>query len=165
MARRFFVLGLGAGILAATLVLGAANTLQGRGQTGEPKNVQESVGSADWQQAAKQAGMVVLSKQELDQKLADARVDAAKKKEAELAAKTPAPSPAPKTVNVYIQPGMGTTDIARLLQAAGVLEDGNELIHLRQSSSSPIRAGTYTLPLKGKAEDVFKLISTPPKNG
>jgi hypothetical protein len=165
MGRRFFLLGLGAGILVATLVLGAADTLQGQSQTNEPKTVQESMGSSDWQLAAKQAGMVVLSEKELDQKLADAGTAAAKKKEAELAAKPPASAPVQKTVNVYIQPGMGTTDVARLLQAAGVLEDGNELINLRQNSPNPIRAGTFVLPLKGKAGDVFKLISTPPKTG
>ncbi|MGZ4111917.1 MAG: hypothetical protein ACXVP5_05700, partial [Tumebacillaceae bacterium] len=66
-------------------------------------------------------------------------------------------------VHVYIQPGMGTTDVATLLQSAGVIEDGNQLITLKQTSPNPIRAGTYNLPLKGKAADVLKAISTPPK--
>ncbi|MGZ4106458.1 MAG: hypothetical protein ACXVO1_03805 [Tumebacillaceae bacterium] len=163
MEKRMFVLGLGAGILAATLVLGASDTLLGGNSTAQPKTVQESTGTVDWQAAAKQAGMLVMTQKDLDQKLADARTDGVKKKEAELAAKPPATPPAPTTVHVYIQPGMGTTDVATLLQSAGVIEDGNQLITLKQTSPNPIRAGTYNLPLKGKAADVLKAISTPPK--
>lgn len=158
---RTFWLGLGAGVVAATLVIGAGQTLQGQPPVSHSGMVEQPSTASDWQQAAQKAGMVVLTQAQLNQKLDQAKTDGANQKAAELAKQPPAPV-APTTVHLYIQPGMGTTDVARLLQAAGVLEDGNQLIELRQNSPNPIRAGVYDLPLKGNPADVLKAISTPP---
>ena len=148
MGIRDLTLGLGGGLLAATLVFGAADALlpKSGGGTPEPK-------TSD-QQAAQQADLTVLPKAEYEQKLAEARAEGAKQKADELAQqKQQEAAQAANKVYVYIQPGMGTT---------GVLSNGNELIQLRQQQSNPIRSGTYLLPLKGDAKEVMKLIATPP---
>lgn len=167
MGMRNFVLGVGAGILAATLILSLGDFFQAPAEPSSTKQAalpQPSSSPTDWQQAAKNAGMVLMKQADIDQKLAQARSDGAQQKAAELAAsKASAPPPAPTTVFVYIQPGMGTAQIAMLLQAAGVLEDGNQLIQRRAGSSTQIRAGTYQLPLKGNLDDVWQTITTPQK--
>jgi hypothetical protein len=155
MDIRTLSLGVGAGILAATLAIGFGQSMNGLNEASQPVDI-----AADWKQAAEQAGMVYFPKQEYEEKLAAARAEGAKAKEAELAAKPSEPT----TVQVYIQPGLGTTEVATLLQGAGVLEDGNQLIRLRSSRSNPIRSGRYNLPLKGDPEAVLKMITTPPKN-
>jgi hypothetical protein len=154
MDMRTLSMGVGAGILTATLVIGIGQSLSGPENASKP-----AAPAADWKQAAEQAGMVYFPKKEYEDKLAAARSEGAKAKEAELAAKPSAPS----TVHVYIQPGLSTTDVAILLQGAGVLEDGNQLIQLRSSHPNPIRSGTYDLPLKGDAKAVLQAIATPPK--
>lgn len=156
MESRSVLLGLGAGILLATLAIGVGNELLSSAPA--PAPVQPT---SDWKAEAAQAGMVVYSKADFEQQITKAREEGAKQKETELAAKPAEPAP-PKTAHVYIQPGMGTTDVARLLQAAGVLEDGNQLIAVRDRSATPIRAGVYDLPLKGDPLAVLKAIATPP---
>ncbi|MBL0388941.1 hypothetical protein JJB07_20295 [Tumebacillus sp. ITR2] len=156
MESRSLLFGLGAGLVVATLVFGVGSALI-------PVNASSSApatpqAAADWKAEAEKAGMVVLAQDELQTRLQTAHDEGAKQKETELAAK---PSPV-QTVHVYIQPGMGTTDVARLLQASGVLEDGNQLINLRNTSTNPIRAGVYDLPLKGDPAAVLKAIATPP---
>lgn len=167
MGMRNFVLGAGTGILAATLILSFGNMFQSPQEPSSTKQAplpQTNSSPADWQQAAKSAGMVLMKQADLDQKLAQARADGAQQKAAELAAsKASAPPAPPSTVFVYIQPGMGTAQIAMLLQAAGVLEDGNQLIQRRAGTSTQIRAGTYQLPLKGNLDDVWHTITTPHK--
>ncbi|KEO82961.1 hypothetical protein [Tumebacillus flagellatus] len=159
MESRSLSLGLGAGVLAATLVLGIGSMYVPASSSAPAAPADGQTPSTDWKAEADKAGMVVLAKDELDKRLQQAREEGAKQKADELAAQ---PASA-KTVHVYIQPGMGTTDVARLLQASGVLEDGNALISLRSSSQNPIRAGVYDLPLKGDPAAVLKLIATPPK--
>ncbi|MGB8955214.1 MAG: hypothetical protein WCC10_07565 [Tumebacillaceae bacterium] len=159
MGIRDLTLGLGGGLLAATLVFGAADALLPKSGEGTPEPKTSD------QQATQQADLTVLPKAEYEQKLADARAEGAKQKADELAQqKQQEAAQAPNKVYVYIQPGMGTTDVALLLQAAGVLSNGNELIQLRQQQTNPIRSGTYLLPLKGDAKEVMKLIATPPAN-
>ena len=148
METRALFLGVGAGLLAATLTFGIGQSL-----------TPAAPAAPTPAPAAPKAGMIELTQAELDERLAAAKGEGAKQKEAELASQ-PA---APQKVAVYIQPGMGTTDVALLLQAAGVLADGNELIRLRQNHPNPIRSGTYQLPLKGDPQEVLKLIATPPK--
>ncbi|MCX7568546.1 hypothetical protein OS242_01010 [Tumebacillus sp. DT12] len=155
MDTRALFLGVGSGLLAATLTLGIGQSLSST-QPVMPAPIQQG---GDWKQAAEQAGMAVLTKQELDERLAAAKSEGAKQKAEELAQ---VPS-APQTVSVYIQPGMGTNDVALLLQAAGVLANGNELIRLRQGHPNPIRSGTYQLPVHGDPQAVLKQIATPPK--
>lgn len=155
MGIRDLTLGLGGGLLAATLVFGAADALLPKAGGGTPVPVPTD------QKSAQQADMTVLPKAEYEQKLADARAEGAKQKADELAAQKQQQEA--NKVYVYIQPGMGTTDVALLLQAAGVLSDGNELIQLRQQQKNPIRSGTYLLPVKGDAKEVMDLIATPPK--
>lgn len=145
MDTRALFLGVGAGLLAATLAFGI-------GQSRQPAVTAPPVQTP-------QAGTISLTQQELDERLAAAKSEGAKQKAAELA-QVP---PAPQQVTIYIQPGMGTNDVALLLQAAGVLADGNELIRLRQSHANPIRSGTYQLPLKGDPQAVLTQIATPPK--
>lgn len=162
MERRLFFLGLGTGLIAATLVIGAGSSLVKDTSDAEPKQAApteqaEQATEADWQQAAKQAGMVVLKKDDYQQQLAKAQADGAKQKEAELKKNT-----ASSGVFVYIQPGMGTTDVAILLQASGVLQDGNRLIALREDWPNPIRAGTYELKKNSDPQEVLKTIATPP---
>lgn len=155
MDTRALFLGVGAGLLAATVVLGIGQSLI----PDQPATPAQTPQTGDWKRAAEQAGMTVLTKQELDERLAAAKSEGAKQKADELA-QQPA---VPQTVSVYIQPGMGTNDVALLLQAAGVLADGNELIRLRQNHPNPIRSGTYQLPIKGDPQAVLKAIATPPK--
>ena len=155
MGIRDLTLGLGGGLLAATLVFGAADALLPNSGEGTPEPAPSG------QQPAQQADLTVLPKAEYEQKLAEARAEGAKQKADELAAQKQQEA---NKVYVYIQPGMGTTDVALLLQAAGVLSDGNELIQLRQQQKNPIRSGTHLLPLKGDAKEVMKLIATPPQN-
>ena len=156
MESRSLLVGFGAGLLLATLIIGGVSTMQPVAQSPSASLTQ----STDWKAEATKAGMVVLAQVELDQRLKQAHDEGAKQKETELSA-NPAQA---QTVHVYIQPGMGTTDVARLLQASGVLEDGNQLISLREQNSSSIRAGVYDLPLKGDPQAVFKAIATPPRN-
>lgn len=159
MDTRHFVLGLGAGLIAATLAFAAGDALSVK--TVPQPSPQGTAGQAegnggteaDWREAAKQAGLVLLSQAELDQKLAAAK--------AEGEAKQPETAE-PDSVFVYILPGMGTNDVARLLQAAGVVEDGNRLIDLRSRQENPIRAGMYELKLKMDPAEVLKQIATPP---
>lgn len=167
---RTFWLGLGAGILVATLAIGAGETLQGKGPVSEPKMVSTKIGStqsmsapADWKQEAQKAGMLVLSQADLNQRLAAAKSDGAQQKAAELAAQKQATQSAPTKVEVYIQPGLGTAAIAQLLQAAGVLTDGNELIALREKSPNPLRAGIFDLPLQSDAATIFKMLTNSSK--
>ncbi|ARU62484.1 hypothetical protein CBW65_17095 [Tumebacillus avium] len=159
MERRLFFLGLGTGLIAATLVIGAGSSLVKDSSDAEPKQAAptEQATEVDWQQAAKQAGMVVLKKDDYQQQLTKAQADGAKQKEAELKKNT-----ASSGVFVYIQPGMGTTDVAILLQAAGVLQDGNRLIALREDWPNPIRAGTYELKKNSDPQEVLQTIATPP---
>jgi uncharacterized transporter YbjL len=156
MESRSLLLGLGAGLLLATLVLGAGSTLMPAAQSPSASQTQPA---ADWKAEAAKAGMVVSAQAELDQRLKQAHEEGAQQKAAELSAK---PAQA-QTVHVYIQPGMSTTDVAVLLQGAGVLEDGNQLIALRDKSPTSIRSGVYDLPLKGDPLQVLKAIATPPK--
>ncbi|PWK12682.1 hypothetical protein [Tumebacillus permanentifrigoris] len=154
MESRSLLVGFGAGLLLATLIIGGASTLVPAASappiTPTP--------STDWKAEALKSGMVVLAQTELDQQLKQAHDEGAKQKETELSGK---PEQV-QTIHVYIQPGMGTTDVAWLLQASGVVEDGNQLIALREKGSASIRAGVYDLPLKGDPQAVFKVITTPP---
>ena len=158
MGMRDLALGLGGGLLVATLVFGAADALLPKDAAQTPSPAP----SAEQQEPNQEQkpDTVELPKAEYEKKLAEARAEGAKQKADELAGQKQA---APNQVYVYIQPGMGTTDVAILLQGAGVLSDGNELIQLRQQQSNPIRSGTYLLPVKGNAKDVLKMIATPPK--
>ncbi|ASS75622.1 hypothetical protein CIG75_11900 [Tumebacillus algifaecis] len=156
MDTRMLVLGLGAGMIVATLVLGAGNQLQMEPEE-KPEQNETTQPAIDWQQEATKADMVVLKKDEYQQQLTQAQEEGAKQKEAELNK-----NPVVDKVFVYIQPGMGTTDVAILLQAAGVLQDGNRLISLRESWSNPIRSGTYEFTKNFDPQEVLKTIATPP---
>jgi hypothetical protein len=158
MDTRTLVLGLGAGMIAATLILGAGSQWVTEAPQ-EPKQAEPEQAETDWKKAAEQAGMVVLKKEEYEERLSQAKADGAKQKEAELQQ-----GAAANSVFVYIQPGMGTTDVAILLQAAGVISDGNQLISLRESWPTPIRAGTYELKKNSDPKEVLKAIATPPSN-
>jgi len=165
MDMRALLLGLGSGMLVATVVIGAGEMLspEAPAQPSAPAQEQgQGTTPTDWQKAAQEAGMIVLSKEEFDQKLVQSKTEGAKAKEAELAAK-PAPAPAaPTTVRVYIQSGMGTKDVGQLLKAAGVIANVDEFVAARQNHNSPIRAGIYELRLNMTPQDVFKVVATPP---
>lgn len=165
MDMRALLLGLGSGMLVATVVIGAGEVLspEDPAQPSAPVPQQEQGATpTDLQKAAQEAGMVVLSKEEFDQKLGQARNEGAQAKAAELANK-PAPAPtAPTTVRVYIQSGMGTKDVGQLLKAAGVIANVDEFVAARQNHNSPIRAGIFELRLNSTPQDVFKVVATPP---
>ncbi|HEU4965116.1 MAG TPA: hypothetical protein VFV52_14910 [Bacilli bacterium] len=153
MSTRPFFLGIGAGLIAATLVFAAGDALQPAPQPeATPQTPGQKTDESDWQEQAKQAGLLLLTQEQLDQKLAAAKQGAAPKQE-------PAK---PTSIYVYILPGMGTNDVARLLQAAGVVEDGNRLIELRSEQEDPIRAGMYELQFKMDPADVLHKITTAP---
>ncbi|MFD2171328.1 hypothetical protein [Tumebacillus lipolyticus] len=160
-ARKFF-LGLGTGMIAATLIIGAGGEWLADQAAGSQQTVQAPP-SSDWRAEAEQAGLVVLKKEEYQQQLTSAeekgaQQQAAQQKEAQ------AQQGASDSVFVYIQPGMGTTDVAILLQAAGVISDGNGFIASRGEWSNPIRSGAYELKKNSNPKDVLKAIATPPSN-
>jgi hypothetical protein len=168
MDTRALLLGLGSGIIAATVVIGAGDVIMPKDTTQpvapapEQQNPATPAPATDWQKAAQEAGMVVLSKQDFDQKLAQAKTEGANAKEAELANKPAPPPAAPTTVRVYIQNGMGTKDVGNLLKAAGVIANVDEFVAARQNHNSPIRAGIYELRLNSTPQEVFKVVATPP---
>ncbi|TCP58850.1 hypothetical protein EV586_10149 [Tumebacillus sp. BK434] len=159
MDKRLFFLGLGTGLIAATLVIAGGNSLLPKAETPAAEHPQQEqpATQTDWRQAAKEAGMVVLPEDDYQKQLAGAKADGAQQKEAELKKNT-----ADSGVFIYIQPGMGTTDVAILLQASGVLQDGNRLIALRENWPNPIRSGTYQLKKNSDPQEVLKTIATPP---
>ena len=158
MDIRSLSLGAGLGVIAATLVIAANQAMMPSPPPGPEAQPAQPPVQADWKQAAEQAGMAVLPKQELDQKIEQAKNDGAKQKEAELAGQPAASS----KVFVYITSGMGTSDVAVLLKAAGVIEDSAAFIQQRAQQTNPIREGTYELPLKADPKDVLKIIANPP---
>ncbi len=165
MDIRALLLGLGSGMLAATVIIGVGEALSPDSSQLNVPAVPQQQGTAqetpavDWAKAAKEAGMVVLSQTEFEQKIAQAKTDGAKAKEVELVNKQPAPS---ATIRVYIQSGMGTKDVGQLLNAAGVIGDVNEFVAARQNHNSPIRAGIYELRVNMTPQEVFKVVATVP---
>ena len=91
MDTRALLLGLGTGMLAATVVIGAGqvlvpnNTSQPPATTPQQPEQGATPATMDWQKAAQEAGMLVFSKADFEQKIAQAQQEGAKEKEAELA--------------------------------------------------------------------------------
>jgi len=156
MVVRSVSLGAGLGLLVASLIFYAGQSLLPDATAlPSPQETPAAGTASDWKQAAQQAGMAVLTQQELEQRVEQARLAGAEQKAKELQEQRAG------KVFVYIPNGMGSADVAQLLHASGVIENREAFLQARAGQANPIRMGTYELPLKANPQEVLRLLSNP----
>ena len=154
MKMRYFLRGLGVGVLLATLLL----CISYRGQNSENSIIKQAkeLGMQFPSQAATGQAVAVQSKKPVRTKTPDSTA-------AQKATKEPKETqkPSGKTRSFTVRSGLLSSSVSRELKEAGFIKDSDKFDHYLEKSglAKKLIAGDYKIPVGASQEEVARIIT------